>query len=649
MSWMQKLHATYERCFGNALLPDAGRLMPVSHTSQNVNIKVILDKDGNFRGAELLGKEPLVIPATESSAGRAGISPAPHPLIDKIRYCAGDYADYGGSKKDNFALYEELLRNWAQSGHSHAKVQAVHAYIVKKRLVRDLVQIGILAVDENGKLSQNSSSAALPLFKSLAGDKDQGDALVCWSVEGLGPDATTWSDPELQKAWIAYDSQQMNAAGMCMVTGEERPVAAQHPRNIRWPGDGAKLISSPSKDQRGFTFRGKFDLAKEACTVGYEASHKAHNALRWLISRQGSRQGEQVVLAWAVNGEVVPNPVEEEPWQTQLSEEDFVPSIEESAEGTVSHAADVGQSFSRELGKALAGYEAKLKPTDEIVILGLDAATTGRLSVIFYQELLWADYLAALKAWQEDCSWLLRKSGDQPDAAKNKKHVFSRRCAPIPAEIILAAYGQRADDKLKSATRERLLPCIANRAPLPRDLMESAVRRACNRAGLKDWEWETVVGVACALYRGFHARCPEQEKRRTYAMALEPERTSRDYLYGRLLAVAERLEGVALHVAQENRPTNSERLMQRFADHPFSTWNILEKALQPYRQRLRQSRAPFLSKMDNLLNDIHALFDPDDFTSDKNLSGEFLLGYHCQRQVLWTKKADTAETSKGEE
>ena len=97
----------------------------------------------------------------------------------------------------------------------------------------------------------------------------------------------------------------------------ESPVATKHPRNIRRPGDGAKLISS--NDTANFTFRGRFLDAGEACTVGYAASHKAHNALRWLIARQGYRNGEQAVVAWAVSGARVPNPCED---LLNLSDED---------------------------------------------------------------------------------------------------------------------------------------------------------------------------------------------------------------------------------------------------------------------------------------------------------------------------------------
>ena len=31
------------------------------------------------------------------------------------------------------------------------------------------------------------------------------------------------------------------------------------------------------------------------------------------------------------------------------------------------------------------------------------------------------------------------------------------------------------------------------------------------------------------------------------------------------------------------------------------------------------------------------MFKGDDFTNDGKLSGEFLLGYHCQRAALWPK------------
>ena len=126
-------------------------------------------------------------------------------------------------------------------------------------------------------------------------------------------------------------------------------------------------------------------------------------------------------------------------------------------------------------------------------------------------------------------------------------------------------------------------------------------------------------------------------------MALEEDRKSRDYLYGRLLAIAARIEEVALNVGGENRPTTAARLMQRFADRPFSTWRNIELGLQPYIQRLQGTRAGFLANRQKELDAVYAAFLPNDFTSEKSLSGEFLLGYHCQKQYWRNTKSANNE------
>lgn len=113
-------------------------------------------------------------------------------------------------------------------------------------------------------------------------------------------------------------------------------------------------------------------------------------------------------------------------------------------------------------------------------------------------------------------------------------------------------------------------------------------------------------------------------------MALDENRTTRDYLYGRLLALAENLEHWAIRAAGETRPTNAERMMQRFADHPYSTWRTIEMALIPYKTRLGQKA----NKLNALMDAVHAKFEPVQFILDDKLSGEFLLGYHCQRAAL---------------
>ena len=123
-------------------------------------------------------------------------------------------------------------------------------------------------------------------------------------------------------------------------------------------------------------------------------------------------------------------------------------------------------------------------------------------------------------------------------------------------------------------------------------------------------------------------------------MALEEERKTRDYLYGRLLAVGEQVESMALYYAKEKRDTTAARLMQRFADRPFSTWKLIENALVPYKARINSKAPGLLAGYKELLDEIHALFVSDDYSSDNKLSGEYLLGYHCQRKWLREHKRE---------
>jgi CRISPR-associated protein Csd1 len=627
MSWIQKLYETYESCKGLELR-GAAVLLPVSHAFQQAHIEVTLDISGKFESARTIGKVETVMPSTEKSAGRTA-NCAPHPLCDKIQYCAGDYASYGGAKPAFFVEYQTLLSAWCQSSHSHAKANAVLAYIQQSRLVADLVQERVLHVGADGKLLMRWPEANGPapeIFKALtakAGDRDQGDALVRWQVrESENPRSEVWLDQSLQEAWAKFDAGTKVLKGLCMVTGESQAsLAESHPKRLRHAGDGAKIISA--NDSAGFTFRGRFtdDTGLQASSVGYQVTQKAHNALRWLIQRQAYRNGDQVIVSWATGGTHIPDPFAN---TFSLLQEDTPDTVASN----VQLETDSGQSFALRLKQRLRGYNAQLGATEGIVVMGLDSATPGRMAITYYRELTGSEFLERLEQWHGDHAW-------HQYLGKDRRFFGS----PAPHDIAEAAYGRRLDEKLKKSVVERLLPAIVDGQQVPRDLMNSVVRRACNRTGLEYWEWEKGLGIACGLFRGFN-------KGKGYQMGLETDRRSRDYLYGRLLAVAERIESMAIYVGGEGRDTAAAKLMQRFADRPFSTWRTIELALAPAKSRLRAKRGGAMHGLDRLHDDIVALFQGNEFMDDSKLSGEFLLAYHCQRRELMPgKQADTDKSA----
>ena len=623
MAWIEKLHATYEACKGREPT-GAAPLMPISHTPQQAHIEIAIDGQGNFKSAKILQKEETVIPATEESAGRVGTKPPPHPLCDKVQYCASDYQHFGGTKPPFFKEYQALLSNWCNSEFVHPKAEAVLSYVRKGHVVADLVKEKVLHLGPgpDDKLLTTWPGEDPPeIFRLLTakdGKRDQGDAFIRWQVWlPDDPNTAVWMDRSLQDAWSGFDAASKAVKGVCMVTGDnEASLALSHPKRVRHAGDGAKLVSA--NDDQGYTFRGRFTdkEGQQACGVGYEVTQKAHNALRWLISRQAYKSGDQVIVAWAVAGKPIPDP-----WKDTLA---LILGSGETAniaaQGETELSGDVGQSCALRFKQAMKGYRAKLDPSDDIVVMGLDSATPGRMAITFYRELKGSEFLDRVQRWHEQYAWA-------QNFGKNTKFVG----APAPRDIAEAAYGMRLDDKLRKATVERLLPCIIDGQAVPIDLVLSTGRRASNRIGLDHWEWEKCLGIACALFRGY-----SQSQGKDYQMALEEDRTTRDYLYGRLLAVADNIEGFALRQADEKRDTTAARLMQRFADRPFSTWRSIELALTPSKSRLGASEkgAGFLWKRKELLDKINDQFQSDEFISDRALSAEFLLGYHCQRAAL---------------
>lgn len=655
MSWMQKLYETHGALAQLSLANAESASVPESHSTARAHIEITLDGAGAFSRAQVIDvlEATTVIPCTEASAARAGSKPVPHPLCDGLQYVAADFRKYGGVVTSGFAkeddqphgAYLKQLHTWVAAA-PHPKTALVLKYLERGTVVEDLVRQLVLPLDAAGKIAQAKTpeTAEWPLWAVLPAGQSADKAVVRWRVEIPGDLAPgVWEDQSLLDNWSAYYPATIETKGLCMVNGDVAALSCLHPSKLRHAGDKAKLISS--NDSSGFTFRGRFtdSSGTQACGVGYEVSQKAHSALRWLIARQGYRNDSQVFFSWAVSGKPTPPPLEEShDWLDEPIDMDAAAAI-----AGPDHTRDAGQSFALRLNKYIAGYAATLDPTECIVVMGLDSATPGRMSIIYYRELLGSEFLERLKKWHEDMAWPQRVSAKQKGKDKKMGAPVApwRACAPTPKAIAEAAYGLRLDAKLKRATVERLVPCIVDGREPPADLVENCVRRAANRPGFKEhWEWEQALGVACAMYKGRHARHAKAEQRRTYGMALELERTSRDYLYGRLLAVAERIEEMALHVAGEDRPTTAARLMQRFADHPYSTWRSIELALQPYMQRLRVVRGGFLHNMLALLDDIVHSFQGDDFTSGRGLTGEFLLGYHCQRQAWKKDKSNAAET-----
>ncbi|WP_094575981.1 type I-C CRISPR-associated protein Cas8c/Csd1 [Kingella denitrificans] len=678
MSWMQKLYRTYNEIEKNANLSnlEKEKLAPLWHSPQTAHIQITLDGDGKFLGARVLNDKPIImLPVTESSEGRtSGL--APHALADSLQYIAKDLGltyqkeviteieGKNGKKKKTkskhedliFNLYTEQLDKWC-AAIDNKKVLSIQKYVHKGTVLADLIKEKVIPVDDNGELltnwieRENKDKQKPELFNVLT--KEQGKfeirkALVVWSVQIPGDFVPeTCKDKEVQKSWGNYYQQTLKSQ-FCTITGNEQKIRESHPAKLLYSGDKAKLISS--NDKEGFTYLGRFEEANQATTISAEVSHKAHAALRWLIDRQTTaRNNEQVTVAWAISGKPIPSPMKDisteldwtdiDNWDISAVEnpdEAAVQRLPENSEASPDWSVNIGRAAAQIIKKKLHGYQAELKAHEQISLIMLDSATPGRMALTYYQEFLPVDYFANLDAWIDDFSWYHRYSIEQPNAKKSdKKKTLWAFVPPSPYSIAEAVYGKSLSDTLKKQLYARLLPVIAGgtSVPIPEDLVRQSFQAACNPNGCENWEWQRNIGVACALYKGWRARHYDLSQRRTYPMSLDTENRSRDYLYGRLIAQAESMEWYALYLQNgkktPTRATNAERYFQQFAQRPYSTWrNLASEKLVPYQNYLTSQGKDFYKQA---IGEIMELFQRDDYVCNDKLSGEFLLGYHCQK------------------
>lgn len=613
MSWMRALYDTYD----NLELQEKEGLLKIAHSTQKAHLEVQLSKDGKVIAVSFLPVKDsdTVIPVTEESASRSS-GAAPHPLFDKIKYLAGDYEFYTGERnEEHHQKYMENLKKWCDSGYGDYKIEVLYKYLQENRLIHDLIERGIFSLDEKQHLTKKWENASEKLTVG-----DQKDAFIRFQVDAVN----LWEDTKLQENYIHYYLSNGGEIGFCQVTGREERLCVNHPSKIRNSGDKAKMISS--NDKTNFTYRGRFHDVGEAYTISYEASQKVHNALKWLIERQGVKVGDKEFVLWGVKSENVPSILESTEGVASAYEEEediFAAFYGEEEDKTVSIQEDVAERFNR----AIRGYHGNVRADSHFVLLGVDAATTGRLSVIFSREYFGADgneLIERIEQWHRDCAWNVSSYNK-----KLQKRVYFTG-APSPYEIALCTYGREQGNSIKGTDKvianavERILPCIVDGKRVPVDIMREVVHRAQHPQNYKSKTlWQQVLSVACALTRKHLI-----EKGEECLVMKSPE--SLDAKCGRMLAIADAIEAWVLREEKIDRTTTAMRYYTKFCENPCDTWVIIQKNLKPYEMKLR-GRA---RNLQTLLGEISATISEEEFQQKRNLDGTFCLGFDSQRYEI---------------
>lgn len=618
MSWIQNLYETYEACFVAASIVEADQkkmLLPIGHALKNTHVVVYLRGDGTFISAEK-SEAAICIPCTDDSESRTSTSAkdCPFPLSDQVKHVTGKkYAD-------SLLEWLKFLNNKPEYLTAHKMISAVCEYIKRGTLKNDLETFNIKPDDK--------------LFVRF-----------CVNIEGQ-LENRLWMMPELWSAWYDYYKsehiEKSDHKDLCYVSGEDNTTYTEkHPKSINRASGNAKLITG--NDSANYTYRGRFEKPTQAVTVGYENSQKAHQALRWLIQNQSYRCDTQAIVAWAIDK--MPKLPDYYDHSHGICASLMLTDLEKELDTDSIAFID----YANLMKKTLVGYggsEKLKKHRRRVAVLATDSATTGRMSITYYRELAENEYLERIVQWHNTCNWYQPYGKDEE--GKYKPGYFIG--APSFDRIVVAVIGKKrsqndkSHDKLKKGLRERLLHWIFDGERIPHDMVTAAIHRASNplafektevKSAFGRWiDWEIILCTACGLVKRYYHDYEKEE----YEVALELYRHDRDYLYGRLLAVADKIESVARYKQDptkgDARATNAIRYMTVFSQRPFRTWNMLfTQQLNPYIQQLNGA-GWYLNQIEEII----ALFNKGEYESDNSLNGKYILGFFAQRQALRQKK-----------
>lgn len=635
MGLFQNLMETYDKCSeavgitqvdADGNINEKKTLLPIFHMTFKSEICITINRFGEFVGASRDNKETtIIIPCTESSSGRSSGVVA-HPLCDRLDYV-------GGINEEKSTAYLSQLNEWKKD---IPELNAIYNYVLGNTMLHDLLASGIF---KNGE------------FQSI--DEQQLDYEevrkigVRFSVQFDDKIVNVWESTDLRNAWIQHISDYASDT-VCFdyLSGEPvHAIATQHPKNINSLTGNAKLLSC--NDTSGFTFRGRFADQNDAVIVDYISSQKMHQMLRWLIANYGYTADSQVIITWGVDSDTE---VRAKPQDSSYDLFESMPDIKTDADILSQASSQIYGEYAVELKRLLQGYgkaDNIKEHSRKICIAVFDAATTGRMGVVFYQELFENEYLEKIVNWHTDTSYFLtawKKEKDEKGKDKNiPVHYIG---APSYDDILFAVYGKSHGDKsydiLKKKVRKQLLECMFGNFAFPKSMILMAANRASHPMKFTDSngkfsenDWKRSVNITCALTRKYYKQQKEE-----IPLELDMNRTDRDYLYGRLLSVADKLERTALYKAdkQDTRATNATRLMAAFQVKPYSTWGQLYNQLIPYKNQLNGA-VYFQSLIDSIL----ALFKDGEYEDNSPLSPLYLLGYSAQNRAFLKNSIEKTE------
>lgn len=446
-------------------------------------------------------------------------------------------------------------------------------------------------------------------------DKDFKTTNGTFRIQGEGLDVhhdksiiEWWSKGGFEK-WAGINESD-NAMGMCLVTGQNVPIARLHEPKIKGivgaQAAGAAIVSF---NCASFESYGK----DQGCNapVSEQVTHAYCNALNWLIKEElhHVRLAESTIVFWTD----APKREDDDEFALFTRGSIIPASLDAQDNGVVKNVADRMRKIAQ--GRPVLSPEDETKwAKTGFYILGL-SPNNGRLSVRFFHR-------SSMKEWHDRLAAHYLAMQLEPRKGFNDPEIIS------PAMILRETVFQKEMDRVSPLSGGALMRSILQGLPYP-DSIAMDIMRRCRTDGEINY-------IRCAYLKAWLTR-----KRKDHPYKLTPmldeTNTQPGYVLGRLLAVLDKTQCDAI---------NPQRTIKDayYGSASASPRSVFPRLMRMYRHHVnalssegfKVAREKQIQQIMNLLDgNIPAHLNPEQ-------QGLFALGFYHQMQALFqsTKNND---------
>lgn len=600
-------------------------LLPLYHTSLKSGgediFQVELTKDGKISQANFVPKDEVILfPVTSDSVARSGKNPPSHPLVDKLSYLMNEDPTLHQLFLDTFNPWY----HWQEESQVKEYLKIIKHFLSNSDFIDEVLDkiyqgknyqrkgfIVEYPVDDKGTIKKTDLSK---MFMTFSIDDFVGYKSVS---------VTNYID--LHQNYIEYVEANSTEKIQCNISGNMEQLTTKH----RGLLGNAKLISVSNHSE---TYKGRFKEGADIIQIGYQSSEKIHLMLKYLLENGNSRKwlsGQQYMINWFSSD--IANEQEKDifAFSTFLFDEP-----EESQKQVVT-------TDNKEIGDSFVTGSKKLADNDGYYVAIIDKASNGRISLKFFRDLKVSQLKKNLKKWQERYSW------KRYNSKIGKKEITT----PSFNQLLLAAYGVERDGKLqldndsfKKDQYQKMVVCLIDGQPLPVNIstaLNQNIRKRLNYSKT----WNQIQFATLAVLNQF-------KKGEELSPVLDKNNINRSYLFGRLLAIFERMERATYSKPDDtDRVTNAQKFWTTYTNKPATTMKTLIERSLPYVKSLRKTSPGLLWKFENEQQEIIGQLNEHYLNSkelNKPLDYHFIFGYYAETQFLFTKNESEEMTDANE-